>query len=417
MAWLEDTLLDQAVPPVGRSILADLEFLYASKRGEAWWVRLDIVWCLSGGAWLYAKTQKGVMPSMLKDLVRLDPSTVQLWNGQRWTQVVAWSRSDAAGCDKLEIVFRSGERVGCLASHRWPTQRGVVDAAALEVGDIVPMARLPDSELKRTPYLTDDLLWLIGLYLAEGSRSEDTVQLSLAAKELDWLPRVNRATADVGATMAITLDEGSLHVRLYGRVLRSVLDEHVRGRVAADKHLSNAVWALPNDALRLILEGYLDGDGHDDGTRVRLGFTRNYELERDLRTAAARLGATLTLHPTVASYQGGKRPSMRGEWRFTRSGHPSEKDRGEIIEIRRSRARQFWDVSVADEPHLFSLASGLLTYNSKANPMPESVRDRPTSAHEHIFLLSKSPSYFYDAEAVRQQFEAHRTSASSRDRD
>ena len=72
MACLEDTLLDQAVPPVGRSILADLEFLYASKRGEAWWVRSDIVWCLSGGAWLYAKTQKGVMPSMLKDLVRLD---------------------------------------------------------------------------------------------------------------------------------------------------------------------------------------------------------------------------------------------------------------------------------------------------------------------------------------------------------
>lgn len=37
----------------------------------------------------------------------------------------------------------------------------------------------------------------------------------------------------------------------------------------------------------------------------------------------------------------------------------------------------------------------------KPNPMPESVRDRPTSAHEHIFLLTKRPRYFYDAEAVR----------------
>lgn len=39
---------------------------------------------------------------------------------------------------------------------------------------------------------------------------------------------------------------------------------------------------------------------------------------------------------------------------------------------------------------------------SKAAPMPESVRDRPTSAHEHIFLLTKSPRYFYDAEAVKE---------------
>ena len=39
----------------------------------------------------------------------------------------------------------------------------------------------------------------------------------------------------------------------------------------------------------------------------------------------------------------------------------------------------------------------------KPNPMPESVTDRPTSAHEKLFLLSKSARYFYDAEAVRVQ--------------
>ena len=38
----------------------------------------------------------------------------------------------------------------------------------------------------------------------------------------------------------------------------------------------------------------------------------------------------------------------------------------------------------------------------KPNPMPESVRDRCTKAHEYIFLLSKSERYFYDAEAVRE---------------
>jgi DNA modification methylase len=39
---------------------------------------------------------------------------------------------------------------------------------------------------------------------------------------------------------------------------------------------------------------------------------------------------------------------------------------------------------------------------SKPNPMPESVRDRPTRAHEQIFLLSKRERYFYDDIAVRE---------------
>ncbi len=44
----------------------------------------------------------------------------------------------------------------------------------------------------------------------------------------------------------------------------------------------------------------------------------------------------------------------------------------------------------------------------KPNPMPESVTDRPTKAHEYLFLLSKRANYFYDAEAVR---EPHATAA------
>jgi DNA modification methylase len=39
---------------------------------------------------------------------------------------------------------------------------------------------------------------------------------------------------------------------------------------------------------------------------------------------------------------------------------------------------------------------------AKPNPMPEPATDRPTTAHEHIFLLSKAARYFYDADAVRE---------------
>lgn len=39
---------------------------------------------------------------------------------------------------------------------------------------------------------------------------------------------------------------------------------------------------------------------------------------------------------------------------------------------------------------------------SKPNPMPESVQDRCTKAHEYVFLLSKSPRYYYDQDAIAE---------------
>jgi DNA modification methylase len=39
---------------------------------------------------------------------------------------------------------------------------------------------------------------------------------------------------------------------------------------------------------------------------------------------------------------------------------------------------------------------------AKPNPMPESVRDRPTSAHEKVYLFAKQSSYYYDAKAVAE---------------
>jgi DNA modification methylase len=39
---------------------------------------------------------------------------------------------------------------------------------------------------------------------------------------------------------------------------------------------------------------------------------------------------------------------------------------------------------------------------SKPNPMPESVRDRCTKSHEYLFLLSKSPKYYFDADGIKE---------------
>ncbi len=49
---------------------------------------------------------------------------------------------------------------------------------------------------------------------------------------------------------------------------------------------------------------------------------------------------------------------------------------------------------------------------AKPNPMPESVRDRCTKAHEYLFLLAKSERYLYDRDAIREPFADDRQGAS-----
>lgn len=60
-----------------------------------------------------------------------------------------------------------------------------------------------------------------------------------------------------------------------------------------------------------------------------------------------------------------------------------------------------WRVAFALQADGWWLRSDIIWH--KPNPMPESVTDRPTSAHEHIFLFAKSQQYYFDAEAVKER--------------
>jgi len=59
-----------------------------------------------------------------------------------------------------------------------------------------------------------------------------------------------------------------------------------------------------------------------------------------------------------------------------------------------------WRVALALQADGWILRQDIIW--SKPNPMPESVQDRCTKAHEYVFLLSKSPRYYYDADAIAE---------------
>jgi len=100
---------------------------------------------------------------------------------------------------------------------------------------------------------------------------------------------------------------------------------------------------------------------------------------------------------------------------------PGDKVRGRKPEVRNARriglkAKDLvgipWRVAFALQADGWYLRSDIIW--SKPNPMPESVTDRPTKAHEYVFLLTKSPRYYYDADAIR---EAHTMTSWTSDSD
>jgi phage terminase large subunit-like protein len=356
---------------------AFLPVIYEATKEDDW--TDPKVWCLAGDTKLYAKLPKGETVCTVRELVHsLDLKGVRLWDGERWVKVLGTSKAAATDA-KVRLRLRSGQRISCTAHHQWPTQRGKMRADELAIGDALLYARLPESEQMEPQHIPSSLGWLIGLYLAEGSKTKEgwkvgvrrKLQFAGCASELDrWQVRM---TTIVGAY------HGTVHGHSYGNrcavivespVVQAIVDQYVGGSNAHNKYLKPRTWRRSNAFLQEIVEGYLEGDAHYEQRtdRHRLGFCRNYRLADTLRTLAARLGAQCRIVTSFAETEDKRRPIYRGEWRWQRSSHANAKHDGEIVAIESSSARDFWHLGVENTSGLFALASGVLSYNSKANP-------------------------------------------------
>ena len=383
-------------------------------RKDGWYLRQDVIWCLSGGTKLYAEINGSIKNICIRDMSRLDFKNIKLWNGKKWTKIINLSISPRTG-KEMSFELRSGERIACTLGHFWPTKRGLIEAVNLKIGDVVEKCILPESNDCISPESLpdEDMGWLVGMYLAEGSKSRrrgktKNIQISSHKKEMNRYHRLKKITDSFGGfcTKYSTSDNG-MTINIHSSIIESIIDTYIGGRTAKTKHLKPICWNRNNDFLKNLLQGYLDGDGHWEpkNKRWRIGFTRNYSLERDLRTICARLGYKIKLSLSVSKIKDKEYKSFRGEIRFETSNHFNNKEETEIVEIKYTDGGGrlfYYDIEVKDDPHLFSLSSGVLTHNSKDNPLPDGAKDRPCRSHEYIFQLTKSSKYFYDYFAIME---------------
>lgn len=209
-------------------------------RADGWYLRSEIIWCLSGGTRVYARTARSEGPMTIHDLVRLDPSTVQLWNGARWTQVLGWSSRRS---ETLRLTLRSGERIICSPNHRWPlADERLVEARELAIGDVLATTTLPEPATFPDG-IADDMAWFAGLYLAEGSHSDDAIQIAGHADEVERHERVFQIAERYGGSAVIHAGSGNgVNLVVHSAVLEGVLRHFLSGRTALDKHLHSRAW-------------------------------------------------------------------------------------------------------------------------------------------------------------------------------
>jgi DNA modification methylase len=112
-----------------------------------------------------------------------------------------------------------------------------------------------------------------------------------------------------------------------------------------------------------------------------------------------------------------------GKW----GGHSGGKHAKVLCDTPIGRMKRYTGLKPKDRifiPHRVALAlqaDGWFTRMdnvwSKPNPLPESVQDRPTNAHEYIFLLSKSARYYYDPDAIAEPSKGWKGSTFDGERD
>jgi UDP-glucuronate decarboxylase len=193
--------------------------------------------------------------------------------------------------------------------------------------------------LPRFVELTDELLWLLGLYVAEGCRFEGPksafINLSCDQATLDRAAKILQRDLNLHVVRAMASGARGAAIAARSKLLLLLLD-HL-GFDAGPKRLPGWVLGLPLGRLKWVIEGYREGDGVHSGRKTEAGVrhefsTTSTDLKDDLVVAFGRFG----LLPSVGRYSSTSRQRTGGRrypfWRLTLASvnpwSPLDWDRG-----------------------------------------------------------------------------------------
>lgn len=283
--------------------------------------------------------------------------------------------------------------------------------------------------------LNYDTGFLIGAYLAEGSISESTVQISLHAEERDFRRRISLGLAHLNLQARFNAYRNSGHLNVSSRVLQAFIFHFVQAGTAKEKCLLDPCFSAPREFRQGVLDGYVEGDGcqrGDNCQRITCTHTHNEGLQDSLIALARSLGVSViwdrrnypikangfsypvdtlrlrkagieqysslpvaALRLYRASMYGSGHTSIATARKVTRSFTPlqewfvsGEMRAEEVVKLEAVEDTEFYDIEV-DGNSIFATANGILTHNSNAQP---NITARTlTESTEHIIWAVNAP--------------------------
>jgi hypothetical protein len=164
-------------------------------------------------------------------------------------------------------IYGLNKQIECTLEHPIYTARGWVEAKDLTEDDFVAIPKLDGlvSDKTRWSFEKDsDFLWVLGLYLAEGSLDLQRVCFSLGSTEMEYAERIKNTMKRYGGNVAINISKSRptcITVRLQGEkwvdIFRELGNEYCDG-----KELNSRLMFLSPELQKNIFDGWNAGDGH-----------------------------------------------------------------------------------------------------------------------------------------------------------
>jgi nucleoside-diphosphate-sugar epimerase/intein/homing endonuclease len=320
-------------------------------------------------------------------------SLVEMWDAQRrdpWSLQLSWPGIDDVICERRQELLSFTRTNHPRRAHRYAARsprllrercRSTLTLAEIRrLGIPVPWAttRLRPYTAGRAAWLpaeielTEELLWLLGLWVAEGCSHESSHDafVSISGSD-DVLLRKAVKVFERDLGLHVVWQEGSAarsaSIFVHSRLLLN-LWEHLGFR-GNRKRIPGWILGLPLERLKWFIEGYREGDGIHSGQKFEDGVRHEFstvseELKDDLIVALARFG----LCPSVGRYETTfkQRTGQRRYpfWRITipsvRPWSPLDWDRGVT---QRRQSRSFGDIVWASVREIVAVEATPLVYD------------------------------------------------------
>lgn len=338
--------------------------------------------CLGSNTPLLVSSSSGISRCRADTLFQMwnknnrEPLMVPIQGG--WGKVLGMSREERSQAVRIRLA--DGSAIFCSGEHVWPTMDGEKLTTDMRSGDVM-IRNQPELGGEMTVH--ESIAWTVGLYLAEGHCDRGHVKFTVAADEIEkFIPSIEKAALIVGGRVSASArKKGNVgDVIVSGPAFAGLMQQFAIGGDCYGKHLSKYAWRQGKDFVRLLLKGYLDGDGYPLAHEGRpqnkwiLGFTgENFALADDLRCISAVLGCRHSLGHGVSTCGGKEFPTYEGWISFDEPRY-NGKNLEEITDIRVINQKSvLYDIEVED-PHLFMLPNGIVSHNSKIDATLSATR-------------------------------------------